>query len=160
MLIGIFLSCDDGQSYTDDTSTPQVSDCNEESELSASCETREMDLLKIEPSTSGIKLSDEKIREIVWTYIKDNTPDFETTYSITCWGVFNDAYAIIPSQNGYTVVTTETVNGLTFVYPTTTMLQIYYNGEIFSMRDAFEQGIIDEKAVSSLYEIRYLFCLA
>lgn len=159
MLIGIFSGCDNGEIITEDTATPQDSDNIESYESPAVTETSEKDLLKVQPSREGLQLTEDELREIISAYIKDDSPNFDTTYSITCWGKFGNIYAIYQGQAGYTVVTTEIVNGYKFIYPSSNKLEIYRNGEIFSMSDAFDKGIIDEQIVAQLYGIRHLFCV-
>ncbi len=153
LLIGFFSSC---KGTSDET--------NEETELTISAETTDIpateetvetsgkDLLKIERSNY---LSDEEVREIVWAYIKDD-PNYDYTYSVTWYGKFENAYAVFINCTGwgtFPVITREVVNGYEFVYPDSRTMKIYCSGEVYSIQEAFEAGIINEDAVKNLSEL-------
>jgi len=154
MLIGVFSGCATEAINEPETETTQI-DYIETSSTSTTVEPNYKELLKIEPSQQGIQISDEEIREIVWAYLKDSEPNFEYTYSISCYGTYNNAYLFFIDCSGwgvYNVVTKEVINGLTFVYPTSRVLEVYFDGEIYSMSEAFEAGIINEEVVAVYHE--------
>ena len=154
MLIGIFSGCSTKTIDEPETETTQT-ECIETSATITTAEPNYKELLKIEHSQQGIPISDEEIREIVWAYLKDSEPNLEYTYSVSCYGTYNNAYLFFIDCSGwgvFNVVTTEVVNGLTFVYPTSRTLEVYFDGEIYSMAEAFNAGIINEDVVAVYHE--------
>ena len=65
---------------------------------------------------------------------------------------FGDVYAVfMGGENANTVITYETVGGLTFRYPTSQHMLIYQGGSFYSITDAYQKGILTEESLHSLH---------
>lgn len=156
MLIGILSACTDVEKKPNADTTVEPSDQTAEAIIETeltddTTEPSSAELIKFK-SYSPL-LTEDEAKEIVWAYIKDYDPNFDLTYSVKCWGKTNGAYAVIVDSNGWgylTVQTTEVVNGVTFIYPDSRTLKIYYDGKVYSVLDAFENKIISAEFVYDL----------
>lgn len=65
---------------------------------------------------------------------------------------FGDVYAVfMGGENANTVITYETVGGLTFRYPTSQHMLIYQGGSFYSITDAYQRGILTDETLLSLH---------
>lgn len=106
-------------------------------------------------SSSPIALSDELQREIVWEYIADSArleEDLQSEYAVRCYCDIGGVYAVmIDGPWGYTEAQrSETVAGYTFEFSDGQQMYIYKLGEFYSLRKAYELGIIDEDYIVAI----------
>ena len=66
---------------------------------------------------------------------------------------FDDVYAVFMggNENANTVITYETVGGLTFRYPTSQHMLIYQSGSFYSITEAYQKGVLTEENLQSLH---------
>jgi len=104
---------------------------------------------------SPIKLSEELQREIVWEYIADSTrleEDLMSSYAVRCYGRSGDTYAVmIDGPWLYTqAMRSEIVAGYTFSFSDGQQMYIYKQGEFYSLRKAYELGIVNEEDIVAI----------
>lgn len=79
-----------------------------------------------------------------------------TTADLTViyYGEYDGAHVgFINGIFGYTqALTSETVGKFTFRYNTGQKLQLYYDGQLMSLKDAYDKGILTDEAVARLYQ--------
>lgn len=109
---------------------------------------------------------DEAIeREIIAAVIAAHSdykyPLHEEYFSLRCFGAFDGVYVLFVdcTQWGYTAdVTQIIVDGVEFVYGSGQRLEVYKDGEFYSLTEAFENGILshdDLLTVQSNYNRRH-----
>lgn len=111
-----------------------------------------------------VKISQRVTAEIIASYIEKNAERnlTESDVSLSCYGAFENAYALfIFDRSDYSnVITREFVDGLEFVYSVDNKLQVYYQGDFFSLSEAFQRNILsrdDLLAVWNNYRAGYLY---
>ncbi len=106
-------------------------------------------------SASPIALTNELKREIVWEYIADSAnleEDLLSPYAVRCYCDLGGAYAVmIDGPWGYTqALRSETVAGYTFRFSDGQQIYIYKQGEFYSLRKAYELGVVDEDYIVAI----------
>ncbi len=158
-LLGALVSCN--QNDIDDTST--------ESDTNTDESTTDEITTNSDMTTPRNPLSAEEI-ESLFSEVKSEIQSayFEKTYeekskesynspeqvSVTCYGVFNDAYCVILTYPLVEYLTEETevkVGQYTFVFGDSNTMAIYCNGEFYSLTKAYENGILDDTEIAELY---------
>ncbi len=102
---------------------------------------------------SPIKLSEEKMREIVWEYIAPSSEsELDYSYFVRCYGKFGDAYAVmLDGPWMYTMaIRYENICGYVFYFPDGQQMYIYKDGVFYSILKAYELGIISEDNVAAI----------
>lgn len=74
--------------------------------------------------------------------------------SVVHIGVFGGCRAVYVNGpfESLNVITTETVGGLDFVYPTSQTMRIYRGGALYTLPEAWEKGVIDAAALRELHD--------
>lgn len=93
--------------------------------------------------------------DILWTFLDRYQPDCDVEeLSVLRIGEFGGCVAVF--VNGpflyNDAITTQTVDGLEFVYGSSHTMNIYRDGEIFTLPEAWEDGIISRAALRELHE--------
>ena len=71
-----------------------------------------------------------------------------------CYGIFDDAYCLMLDHPKllYTCAVTEVeVGEYTFVFSDGNTMKVYCNGEFYGLKQAYENGILDDAELESLY---------
>lgn len=102
------------------------------------------------------KLTDEMKSEIQLAYYNENKDLCSSPKQIrgTCYGVFDDASCLIltlPDVGYLDVMTNVEVAGYTFKFGDSNPMNIYYNGEFYGLKQAYENGILDDNELAELY---------
>ena len=72
--------------------------------------------------------------------------------SIPVYGEFGDTYVVYYPAFGSEIITYETVNGLTFKYPSSHPIQVFTPEHIYSLTEAFEVGLLTSEQVKQIHE--------
>ncbi len=70
---------------------------------------------------------------------------------VPVYGEFGDVYVTYYHFFGNTWITYETVNGLTFEYPSSNQIQVFTPEKEYSLSEAFDQGILSAAQVEQVY---------
>ena len=107
------------------------------------------------------KLSNEARDEILKAYFEITYEEKEKEYYYssnqipgTCYGVFEDTYCLILSNPRVaypSVMVYVEVAGCTFEFGSTNTMDVYHNGEFYSLEKAYENGILDDAEIEELY---------
>ena len=71
-----------------------------------------------------------------------------------CYGVFGDAYCLMLTSPGVEYTTAMVyidVAGYTFEFGSSNTMIVYYNGEFYGLKKAYENGILNDAEVEELY---------
>lgn len=74
----------------------------------------------------------------------------ETNVDFICYGEFHGTHVVMFNEMALQVLTSETVDGVTFNYPTSTHLTAYNNGEFYSLQEAFDNGLLTHSNLLTL----------
>ena len=74
----------------------------------------------------------------------------ESHVVFVCYGEFRGTHVVMFNELAAQVITSETVDGVTFDYPTTTHLTAYNNGNFYSLREAFDNGLLTHNNLLTL----------
>ena len=80
-----------------------------------------------------------------------NSPD---QVHVEYYGSFNNAYCVMitcPLYEYASVMTEVTVGGYTFIFGSSNTMQVFFEGEFYGLKQAYEYGILDNKALFCLY---------
>ena len=103
-----------------------------------------------------VACSDKKHGKITTDYAQLHNID-KSCVSFICYGEFRGTHVVMFNELAPQVLTSETVDGVTFNYPTTIHLTAYKNGYFYSLSEAFEQGLLTHGNLVTLrdkYNIR------
>ncbi|MBQ4140362.1 MAG: hypothetical protein IJD70_03400 [Clostridia bacterium] len=119
-------------------------------------EIEEFDV-EIDFKSVPIQLTENEIKEIIYAKIKkyENERYLTYSYSVRCFGKFDDVYAVyVDSSNemDLNIETIDIVNGIKFSYLAGTCLSIYKDGKFYLLPEAFDKGIIDANSLQQLYD--------
>ncbi|MCH5183995.1 MAG: hypothetical protein J1E00_07450 [Oscillospiraceae bacterium] len=94
-------------------------------------------------------------REILRAYVERFRPDCSVeALSLVRLGVFDGCHAVF--VNGpflwADVITTQKVGGLSFVYPTSQVMYLYRDGGLYTLPEAWEEGLIGREALRDLHD--------
>lgn len=80
--------------------------------------------------------------------------DWEPDASLRVFGIFGDAYALfVDGHLAYSdVLTSETVCGVTFRYPSTQTMYIYADGQFYSLQEAYDAQMITYEDILAIYK--------
>ena len=100
---------------------------------------------------SPIELTLEEKREIVWEYI-DSEKDLEYSFGVRCYGKFENVYAVmIDGPYFYSAeMRGEKVAGYTFNFTNGQRMLVYFEGNFYSLLEAYERGIITKENVAAI----------
>lgn len=92
--------------------------------------------------------------DILWAFLDRYQPDCDIEeLSVARIGEFDGCVAVF--VNGpflyNNVITTQTVDGLEFVYGSSHTMDIYRDGEIYKLQEAWEEGVISRAALRELH---------
>ena len=79
--------------------------------------------------------------KITTDYAKLNNIE-ESEVDFTCYGEFRGTHVVMFNEIALQVLTSETVDGVTFHYPTSAHLTAYKNGIFYSLQEAFDKGLL------------------
>ena len=72
----------------------------------------------------------------------------------TCIAIFENSFAVFPTtHSSFPVVHYEETAGYLFYYGNYNPVNIIYNGDLYSLGDAFELGIVTEEQVAHIHEV-------
>ena len=162
-LLVTFASCnkdDSDEKITNHTDNTEKPTDNAEKPTEAPTE-KPTEEVKVDPP---VEISAEMESEIKnkWfekTYAEENKEYYNSPDQVkikACYGIFDDAYCILidyPSDNSYPMVVVDIEVGeytFTFGHVGLTM-DIYCNGEFYGLKQAYENGILDDAELESLY---------
>ena len=99
----------------------------------------------------------EVVEEMEQNYVRQfkRKPDKSTPLEFQLYGVFDNAYAVLPVPRDLVFFlgeTKETAGDYEFVYRTSEQLKIYCDGVYYSVADAYANGILSIDDVRILYE--------
>ena len=102
------------------------------------------------------KLTDEIKSEIQLKYYDKHTNESDSPAEIkgVCYGVFDDVYCLIltlPKVEYTTAMKYVDVAGYNFMFGSSNIMGVYYNGEFYSLTKAYENGILNDAEVEELY---------
>ena len=102
------------------------------------------------------KLTDEMKGEIQIAYYNRNKDLCSSPKQIrgTCYGVFDDASCLIltlPDVGSLTLMTYIEVAGYTFKFGDNNTMVVYCDGEFYGLKQAYENGILDDNELAELY---------
>ena len=91
-------------------------------------------------------------------FIKDTRSDatIDDVKVDKCFGVYGDCLVIaLYDYKAYylDVLVEETVNGLTFVYPSGYDIRVYLDGEFFPLKEACERGFLTDTDLHTIYNL-------
>ena len=74
--------------------------------------------------------------------------------AVVCYGIFDNAYCVVVWQDAIDIFnsTEVAVGDHTFVFPTNKVINVYFEGEFYSLPKAYETGILDDADIAELYE--------
>lgn len=80
--------------------------------------------------------------------------DWEPDVSLRVFGIFGDAYALfVDGHLAYSdVLTSETVCGVTFRYPSTQTMYVYADGQFYSLQEAYDAQMITYEDILAIYK--------
>jgi hypothetical protein len=155
-LLGVFASCN-AEISNEDVTEPTD---NAESPTEAPTE-KPTEEVKVDPP---VEISAEMESEIKNKYIEfyydENDQDYYNKYLPdmvkieACYGIFDDAYCLMLDHPKflYTCAVTEVeVGEYTFVFSDGNTMKVYCNGEFYGLKQAYENGILDDAELESLY---------
>ena len=95
-------------------------------------------------------------REIQYAYYTKNKELCKSPSRVygTCYAVFDDAYCLIINISGYSspdVITQVEVSNYTFRFSTNNTMIVYCDGEFYSLKRAYETGILNDAELGELY---------
>ena len=74
----------------------------------------------------------------------------ESNVDFICYGEFHGTHVVMFNEIALQVLTSETVDGVTFNYPTSTHLTAYNNGNFYSLQEAFDNGLLTHSNLLTL----------
>ncbi len=111
------------------------------------------DELKIMENTkpSPIELTLDEKKEIVWEHL-DSVDEAKDYYGVRCFGKFDGVYVVmIDGPYFYTSeMRGENVAGYTFTFTSGQRMLVYYEGNFYSLLEAYERGIITKDNVAAI----------
>ncbi len=85
-------------------------------------------------------------------YVKDGyTPEYVW---VVCYGIFDDAYCCMIWDHSGAELSVETeveVGGYTFMFGSPNTMLVYCDGEFYGLKQAYENGILDDTEIAELY---------
>lgn len=136
---------------------PFAAACNDQSASSnggtSGDDTNNQDL-----SSDGCTLGEEIADEIKQAYYDENklegykSPD--EVVILEYFGNYGDAYVVDMASLALfaAVITTETVDGVDFIYPDTKLLTVYSGGELYTLTQAFEAKLLNHENLVAVHE--------
>lgn len=117
---------------------------------------------KAPPADPPVEISAEMQSEIKNKYFEKTYEEKEHEYYnspdhvvITdCYGIFDDAYCIMITCSRFMyldVMTKVQVGEYTFVFGDSNTMKVYCNGEFYGLKQAYENGILDDAELESLH---------
>ena len=162
-LLGTFASCDAAESEED--ATDKGTEVPAESEEDAADKGTEVPTeapTKAPPADPPVEISAEMESEIKnkffeKTYKENNKEYYNSPDQVkieACYGIFDDAYCIMITCSGFMhfdAMTELQVGEYTFVFSSSTTMRVYCNGEFYGLKQAYENGILDDTELESLH---------
>ncbi len=155
--ISLFVSCNTDTNATDGETPNRNTTENKPYELS-------IDPTPVTPPPSAkepLEISADIKREI---QIADLLEQYGEEYEncgfapeqvwVACYGIFDNVYCCIVTTPGeiYTDSVTEIeVAGYTFSFESSNVMSVYVEGEFYSLKTAYENGILDSADIAELY---------
>lgn len=98
-----------------------------------------------------------EIREAYLDWIPNSSAIINQIHIKHFFCEYNGAYAvyIVGGIAYYYSVTTEIVGGVRFVYPDSNRIRVYFNGEFFTLTQAYEQKILSKRNLRKIADIYY-----
>lgn len=137
-----------------------------------SCDTNKLDNNTADPNSqmtdntdevidnNSLQMSDEIKRNIQLAFLEKvyGTSYKEYSYMpedvpIELYGKFDDAYCVMlwdKTCGQFGIVTEVIVAGEKFIYETPNVIQVYFDGVLYGLAQAYENGILDESEIAEL----------
>lgn len=153
-LLGVFASCNAEISNEDVT---EPSD-NVENPTEAPTE-KPTEEVKVDPPVeiSAEMESEIKNKFFEKTYEENNKKYYNSPDQVkieACYGIFDDAYCIMITCARFMhfdAMTELQVGEYTFVFSSSNTMRVYCNGEFYGLKQAYENGILDDAELELLY---------
>ena len=88
-----------------------------------------------------VACSEKEHAKITTDYAKLHNVE-EKYVDFICYGEFHGTHVVMFNEIALQVLTSETVDGVTFNYPTSLHLTAYNNGNFYSLQEAFDNGLL------------------
>ena len=162
-LLGAFASCNAAESQEDaaDKGTEVPAESQEDA-ADKGTEAPTEAPTKAPPADPPVEISAEMASEIKNKYFEKTYEEKEHEYYNSpdhviieaCYGIFDDAYCIMITCSRFMymdVMTEVQVGEYTFVFGDSNTMKVYCNGEFYGLKQAYENGILDDAELESLY---------
>ena len=93
---------------------------------------------KEDENNKDIVLDASVIEEITAAYEKLHNRELRASFD--CYGVFGQSYVLI-FHGGDTAITHETVDGVTYGFTVVESFDVYCEGELYTLQEAFDNGL-------------------